>query len=126
MFSLCFADLAFFALLLRSYSFSFPHSDGDGEVDKIELQHALKRLLNITAKDLHPKDVRGLFEHLDADGSHGIDKQEFIQVFGMPSDRQDAQDSYDRRKKACGYGGSTNGTTADADEHETYYVFILT
>jgi Ca2+-binding EF-hand superfamily protein len=74
--------------------------DGDGEIDKVELSHALKNKLKITAKDLHPKDIRGLFEHLDADGSHSIDKTEFIQVFGLPSDRKDAAELFEHRKNS--------------------------
>ena len=66
--------------------------DGDGEVDKLELQHALKNLLKISSKDLHAKDIRGLFERLDLDGSHSIDKMEFVAFFGLPAERQTAKD----------------------------------
>ena len=66
---------------------------GDGELDKIELQNALKKKLNITSKDIHQKDIRGLFELIDSDGSHSIDKMEFVSIFGLAAESQIAQDA---------------------------------
>ena len=66
---------------------------GDGELDKIELQNALKKNLNITSKDIHQKDIRGLFELIDSDGSHSIDKMEFVSIFGLAAESQIAQDA---------------------------------
>ena len=66
---------------------------GDGELDKIELQNALKIKLNITSKDIHQKDIRGLFELIDSDGSHSIDKMEFVSIFGLAAESQIAQDA---------------------------------
>jgi ribosomal protein L20 len=91
-----------------SHFFDLVDPDADGEVDKIELSLALKKLLKITNKDLHPKDIRGLFEHLDADNSHSIDKDEFVQVFGLPSDRKGAAECIANRRK----GESRNATQA--------------
>ena len=77
-----------------SFFFDSIDPDGDGEVSKSELEHALKDRLKITNKVLHPKDVRGLFEFLDKDGSHGVDRSEFIQVFGRDAgERKRAADA---------------------------------
>jgi Ca2+-binding EF-hand superfamily protein len=61
---------------------------GDGEVSKSALELALKNRLKITSKVLHSKDVRGMFEFLDKDNSSGVDRNEFIGVFGRDANER--------------------------------------
>jgi Ca2+-binding EF-hand superfamily protein len=57
--------------------------DGDGEIELRELRQAFESRLKITSADMHPRDVRGLFNYLDSDSSQGICKNEFLAIFAL-------------------------------------------